>query len=55
MKRDRYGNDITPACWTCRYHRHEHIDDEWICTNTASEYCTDYTDADDACDEWEER
>lgn len=55
MKRDINGNNMMESCWRCKWHRHENIDDEWICTNTASEYCTCYTDADEHCDEWEER
>ena len=43
------------CCGTCKYHVHESIDDGWVCVNSDSEYCTDWTDYDHYCDEYEER
>ena len=43
------------VCGTCFYHQHEYIDDGWVCVNDASDRCTDWTDYDDTCDEWEGR
>ena len=43
------------CCGTCKYHKHENIDDGWVCVNDESEYVTDWNEYDDCCDEWEER
>lgn len=43
------------CCGTCRWHQHEYVDDGWVCVNDISEYCTDWTDYEWSCDEWEER
>lgn len=43
------------VCGTCRYHYHESIDNGWICANTDSEYCADWTEFDDHCEDWEPR
>lgn len=40
-------------CGTCRWHKHEDISDGWVCVNDQSDYCADWTDYDDTCDEWE--
>ena len=42
------------TCGTCYWHTHEDIDDGWICTNSESEYCCDWTDRDSGCGKWEE-
>lgn len=42
-------------CGTCKYHKHESIDDGWICVNADSEYVADWTEYDFCCDEWEGR
>lgn len=55
MKRDIYGNEERACCGLCRWHRHEDIDDGWICTNDASDYCTEWTEYTDFCGEFEER
>ena len=30
-------------CGFCKWHKHEDIDDGWICTNPDSEYVADWT------------
>lgn len=40
-------------CETCRYHCHEDIDDGWVCVNADSAHCTDWTEDDCGCDQWE--
>ena len=41
------------CCGTCKYHQHEDIDDGWVCVNDRSEYCADWTDYKDCCEDWE--
>lgn len=48
---NKYGGEN--CCGTCRWHEHEDIDDGWVCVNDQSEYCADWTEYDDICDEWE--
>lgn len=43
------------CCGNCVYHRFEGIDEDWICTNAASEYCGDWTPYAYLCEDWEER
>lgn len=43
------------CCGTCRWHSHEDISDGWVCVNDESDYCTDWTDYDHCCEDWEER
>ena len=43
------------CCGTCRWHRHEDISDDWVCANGESDYCTDWTDYDHCCEDWERR
>ena len=43
------------CCRTCRWHSHEDISDGWVCVNDESDYCTDWTDYDHCCEDWEER
>lgn len=47
--------DKEKCCGTCKWHQHESVDDGWVCVNSDSEYCTDWTDYEDGCDEWEGR
>ena len=47
--------DEERCCGTCRYHRHEDVDDGWVCVNADSDFCTEWTDYEDCCDEWETR
>ncbi len=42
-------------CGNCAWHKHESIDDGWVCTNPDSEHLSDWTDYEDTCDEWEEK
>jgi len=38
-------------CGTCIWHHK--AGDDWLCTNSDSEYCTDWTSYDDSCDDYE--
>lgn len=42
-------------CGNCKHHYHEDIDDGWVCVNPRSRFCTDWTEYEDTCEEWEER
>lgn len=42
-------------CGTCKWHRHDSNGDGWVCINPDSEYCSDWTEYGDQCEEWEER
>lgn len=41
------------TCGTCKYHKHESIDNGWICVNDESLYFADWTDYKDSCPDWE--
>lgn len=43
------------CCGNCKYHQHEDVDDGWVCTNSESDYCSDWTEYEDWCPDWEER
>ena len=43
------------CCGTCKWHIRETTYGEFVCNNSDSEYCTDWTDYEHVCDEWEER
>lgn len=43
------------CCGLCKYHVHEDIDDGWVCVNPDSDNFTDWTEYDDACEEFEQR
>ena len=43
------------CCGTRKYHHHENIDDGWVCVNDRSEYCVEWTEYSDSCEEWEGR
>lgn len=43
------------CCGICRWHSHEYITDGWVCVNDQSDNCTDFTDYDHCCEEWEAR
>lgn len=47
--------EIKQCCGTCKWHKHEPIDDGWVCVNSGSKYCADWTDYDHRCGEWEGR
>jgi len=53
MRKSQVKNE--KICGTCRYHYHENIDDGWVCVNDKSEYLSDWTEYEDACEEWEGR
>lgn len=42
-------------CGNCKYHQFENIDNGWVCVNSDSEYCADWTEYNDTCVDWEER
>lgn len=35
--------DEKRCCGTCKWRQHEDVDDGWVCVNSDSEYCTDWT------------
>lgn len=41
------------CCSTCKHHYPDGLD--WVCTNPDSDYCADWTEYNDKCEEWEER
>ena len=41
------------CCGTCKWHLYENIDEGFVCTNIDSEYCADWTDYADSCEDWE--
>ena len=43
------------CCGTCKYHQFENVNDGYVCVNSESEYCADWTEYEDSCGEWEER
>lgn len=43
------------CCATCAFHEFESIDDGFVCVNSESDYCADWTDSDFCCDAYEER
>lgn len=47
--------DDREICGTCLWHKHEDVDDGWVCTNPDSEYCSDWTGYEDSCWEWESK
>lgn len=43
-------------CGECKWHRQDdYHKEDWICVNADSDYCTEYTDYTDSCEEWEQR
>lgn len=42
-------------CGRCRHHKHEDIDDGWVCVNPDSECFSDWTEWGDSCEDFEER
>lgn len=44
------------CCGNCKHHQPDGtFPDDWICVNPESEYCGDYTEFCDVCEEHEER
>ena len=48
-------DDKAQICGTCKWHYREIVSDGWICVNDDSEHCTDFTDYEHTCENWEER
>lgn len=48
-------DECKEVCGNCKWHRHESIDNGWVCTNPDSDYIGDWTDYEDRCWEFEER
>lgn len=42
------------CCGTCKWHSKDELGD-WLCVNDESEYCADWTEYSDSCEEWESR
>ena len=42
-------------CGTCKWHQYEKLTYGWFCVCDKSEYCADWTDYSDSCEEWEDR
>lgn len=42
------------TCNTCKYHRHEDIDNGFICCNPDSDYVAEWTEDYEWCSEWEQ-
>lgn len=43
------------VCGTCKHHQFENIDEGYVCTNSESEYLSDWTEHNHTCDCWEEK
>ena len=41
------------CCGTCKWQWYENVDEGFVCTNIDSEYCADWTDYADSCEDWE--
>ena len=39
----------------CKWHKFENISDGFVCVNSDSDYCADWTEYGDSCEEWEKR
>ena len=49
-------NDEEKICGTCKWHRPDDtFPCDWVCVNSDSDNCADYTEYEDTCDEWEGR
>lgn len=46
---------VEDRCETCKWHQHEDIDDGYVCVNSRSVYCCDWTENDYWCSQWEEK
>lgn len=42
------------CCGNCRYHEKDLYDEGYICVNGESDYCADWTEYNDFCEEYEE-
>ncbi len=43
------------CCGTCKYHRYDRNEQEWICNCQRSDNYADYTEYSDYCENWEDR
>ena len=43
------------CCGTCKWHKFENISDGFVCVNSDSDYCADWTEYGDSCEEWEKK
>ena len=48
-------NSMNKCCVTCKWHKFENISDGFVCVNSDSDYCADWTEYGDSCEEWEKR
>ena len=46
--------DEERCCGRCKWHKLETVDSGYVCTNSDSEYCSDWTEYGDCCKAWEE-
>lgn len=46
---------MNECCGTCKWHRYENTSQGFVCVNEESDYCADWTDYKDSCEEWEEK
>ena len=51
----KWRHKMKQCCGTCKYHQFENVNDGYVCVNSDSEYCADWTEYSDCCEEWEER
>ena len=42
-------------CGNCRWHIYEEISQGFVCCNDDSDYCADWTEYEDTCEEWEDK
>ena len=49
------ANSMDKRCGTCKWHKFENISDGFVCVNSDSDYCADWTEYGDSCEEWEKR
>lgn len=49
------NDKIDKCCGTCKWHKYQREDESWICVNEDSEFCSDWTDYEGYCDDWEAR
>ena len=46
---------IKECCGNCKYHCYDVFTDDWVCVNEESDHCSDWTEYDFVCEEYEER
>lgn len=55
IRNGKVRDKMKQCCGTCAYHHFENISDGWVCCNDKSDYCADWTEYGDSCEEWEEQ